>query len=104
MGDEKDLIRTVRLMAERAGRTERTIYRWLKRPEAACFELVPLSNTGGGGAAAVRSGEVGSFDALVDLHRAAVSSLRAEAARQRGHGSVDQYADPLVIQCSSGAV
>ena len=43
MGDKNDLIRGVKAMAERAGKSERTIYGWLKRPEAACFGLVPLS-------------------------------------------------------------
>ena len=102
MGDEKDLLRTVRVMAERKGVSERTIYRLLKLPEAACFALVPRSNAGGG-PAALRTGEANSFDALFDLHRAAVSSVRAEAARQRGRGIVDQNAAPLV-QCSSGGV
>jgi hypothetical protein len=104
MGDKNDLILGVKAMAERADKTERTIHRWLERREAACFGLVPLSHFGGGGAAAVRGGEVGSFDALIDLIRATTSNARAEAGRQRGQGSVDQYADPLVIQCSTATL
>src|SRR5215212_2345775 len=84
MGDKNELIRTVRQIAERVGRSERTVYRWLQRQEAACFELVPISNTGGG-APAVRAGEANSFDALFDVRRAEVSSLRAEAGRRGGH-------------------
>jgi predicted transcriptional regulator len=104
MGDETDLIRTVREIAERLGKSERTAYRRLKRPEAACFELVPLSNRGGG-PPAVRAGEANSFDALEALHRTEVSSLRAEAGRRGGRARrIDPNAPSLVIQCSSGSV
>ena len=40
-GRRDELIRTVRRMAERYGMSERTIYRLLKRPEAACFGARP---------------------------------------------------------------
>ena len=65
-------------MAERLGKSERTVYRLLQRPEAACFELVPVSNTAAV-PPAVRGGQANSFDALFDLHHAEVSSVRAEA-------------------------
>jgi hypothetical protein len=103
VSDDEMMLHTVRVMAERTGVSERTVYRLLRRPEAACFELVPVGNAGGG-AAAVRGGMANSFDALLDLHRASVRSVRAEAARQRGRGSSGGSAAQPLIQCSSGAV
>ena len=104
MSDEPDLIYTVQRIAEHFGKSERTIYRLLRRPEAACFELVPRSNSGGG-ASAVRAGQANSFSALFELHDAEVSSLRAEAGRR---GGLQQMAAPnanlLVTQCSSGGL
>jgi transposase len=100
MGDESELIRSVRQMAERYGKSERTIYRLLNRPEATCFGLVPVSNTGGG-APAVRAGQMNLLTALIDLHNAEVSSLRAEAGRR---GGLQRSAARIWLQMSRHAV
>ena len=105
MGDKNDLILGVKaILLERADKTERTIHRWLERSEAACFGLVPVYN-GDGGPPTVRAGHVNSLNALGALHRAEVSSLRADVARHPSLvPTVDRNANSLIIRCSSGGL
>jgi hypothetical protein len=102
MGDDTDLIYTVWRVAEHFDRSEATVYRILRRPEAACFGPVPLPN---GGARTMRGGQQNSLTALFARHDAEVSSLRAEVGRRGGlQRTADRSRGSSALQSSSGSV
>jgi hypothetical protein len=68
--------------------SESTLRRWLKGPEAWCFKVGSMDNTGGGYGRA-RFGEISSLDHLKEVMRARTSDERKKAAQKRwGHFDV----------------
>jgi hypothetical protein len=69
-------------MAEHLGVSEATVRRWLKKPEAWCFTVGSMANTGGGYGRGW-FGEVSSLEHLKEVMRAQTSELRRNAAQTR---------------------
>ena len=78
----KQIIYGTKRIAEHLGVSEATMRRWLKRPEAWCFMVGSMANTGGGYGRG-RFGEVSSLQHLKEVMWAQTSEVRRNAAQRR---------------------
>jgi hypothetical protein len=84
-GRDDDELYGLGKFAELWGVSESTARRWLTSPEAACFEVGSMDNTGGGYGYGWH-GQVGSVNALKEMKAAQTSKARSAAACARwGH-------------------